>query len=48
MIALGRAGGLHADFHAQETPSDRRPIDKTVFAGRLGEPAFPAERRSAA
>lgn len=50
MVALGRAGGLdglHADFHAQETPNDRRPLDETVFAGRLGAPAFASERNAA-
>ncbi|WP_156679304.1 nitroreductase family protein [Sphingomonas profundi] len=50
MVALGRAGGLdglHPDFHALEAPSDRRPLDQTVFAGRLGTPAFPAERSAA-
>lgn len=43
MVALGRAGGLdglHPDFHASETPNDRRLLEETVFAGRLGEPAF--------
>ena len=50
MVALGRAGGLdglHADFHALETPNDRRPLDETVFAGRLGRPAFTPERTAA-
>lgn len=50
MVALGRAGGLdglHADFHAQEAPNDRRPIEDTVFAGRLGTPAFTPERNAA-
>lgn len=50
VVAIGRIGGLdtlHADFHAKETPSDRRPLNETVFAGRLGEPAFAGERDAA-
>lgn len=50
MVALGRAGGLdtlHPDFHAGESPSGRRPLDQTVFAGRLGQPAFQKERNAA-
>ena len=50
MVALGRAGGLdglHADFHAAEAPNGRRPLDETVFAGRLGAPAFTPERSAA-
>lgn len=50
MVAIGRIGGLdtlHADFHGRETPSDRRPLDETVFAGRLGQPAFIGERDAA-
>lgn len=50
MVALGRLGGLdtlHPDFHATESPSDRRPIDETVFAGRFGQPAFANERNAA-
>ena len=50
MVALGRAGGidgLHPDFHAAEEPSGRRPLEESVFAGRLGVPAFVAERNAA-
>lgn len=50
IIAIGRMGGLdtlHADFHAKETPSGRRPLNETVFAGRLGQPAFNEERDAA-
>jgi nitroreductase len=50
MVALGRAGGLdslHVDFHLQEAPNGRRPLEETVFAGRLGAPAFPPERSAA-
>ena len=50
MVALGRAGGLdslHADFHAQEAPNDRRPLEETVFAGGFGTPAFAPERNAA-
>ncbi|NIJ20240.1 nitroreductase [Sphingomonas naasensis] len=50
IVALGRQGALdtlHADFHAGESPSARRPIAETVFAGRLGEPAFAGERNAA-
>lgn len=50
MVALGRIGGLetlHADFHASETPNGRRPLSETVFAGRLGHPAFDEERSAA-
>ena len=46
MVALGRIGSLdtlHPDFHAAESPNGRRPIDETVFAGRLGLPAFASE-----
>ena len=50
MIALGRAAGLdglHPEFHSDETPSDRRPLADSVFAGRLGVPAFTFERNAA-
>ncbi len=50
MVALGRIGGLdtlHPEFHAAESPNGRRPIDDTVFAGRLGLPAFASERSAA-
>ncbi len=50
IVALGRQGALdtlHADFHAGESPSTRRPIAETVFAGRLGQPAFESERDAA-
>lgn len=50
IVALGRIGGLetlHADFHANEAPNGRRPLDETVFAGRLGQPAFDQERNAA-
>jgi nitroreductase len=50
MVALGKVGGLdtlHGDFHAGESPNGRRPIDATVFAGRLGLPAFASERNAA-
>jgi nitroreductase len=50
IVALGRQGALdtlHADFHAGESPSTRRPIAESVFAGRLGLPAFASERDAA-
>jgi len=50
MVALGRQGTLetlHADFHANESPNGRRPIEETVFAGRLGLPAFAREQDAA-
>ncbi|KRC80264.1 nitroreductase family protein [Sphingomonas sp. Root241] len=50
IVALGRQGALdtlHVDFHAGESPSTRRPIGQTVFAGRLGQPAFASERDAA-
>lgn len=50
MVAFGRVGGLdtlHPDFHAAESPNGRRPLDETVFAGRLGQPAFEKERNAA-
>ncbi|AQR73358.1 nitroreductase family protein [Sphingomonas sp. LM7] len=50
IVALGRQGGLDtlpADFHAGESPSKRRPIAESVFAGRLGEPVFASERDAA-
>lgn len=50
IAALGRQGDLdtlHADFHATESPSGRRPLGETVFAGRLGVPAFDTERTAA-
>lgn len=50
IVALGRQGALdtlHGDFHAGESPNARRPIGETVFAGRLGQPAFASERDAA-
>ncbi|MBU3077685.1 nitroreductase family protein [Sphingomonas quercus] len=50
IVALGRLGGLdtlHADFHQTESPNGRRSLDETVFAGRIGEPAFTDERNAA-
>jgi nitroreductase len=50
IVALGRIGGLdtlHGDFHASEKPNGRRPLDETVFAGRLGLPVFETERNAA-
>nr|WP_294814196.1 nitroreductase family protein [uncultured Sphingomonas sp.] len=50
IVALGRQGALdtlHADFHSGESPSTRRPIAETVFAGRLGQPAFEIEKDAA-
>lgn len=50
MVALGRIASpdtLHAEFHADEKPSGRRPLTETVFAGRLGMPAFARERSAA-
>jgi hypothetical protein len=43
----GALDALHADFHSGESPSTRRPIAETVFAGRLGQPAFESERDAA-
>lgn len=43
LIALGRQGPLDtldADFHAQESPSARRPLAEFVFAGAFGVPAL--------
>ena len=37
-VAIGRRAGpesLHEAFHAQEFPSDRRPLSQFVFAGRF-------------
>ncbi len=42
VIAVGRRGrleDLHETFHAQETPSERRPLSSFVFAGRFTEDA---------
>lgn len=50
MVALGRRGDLDRldpEFHAQEAPNGRRPVAETVFAGRLGVPAFDDERNAA-
>lgn len=50
MVALGRqadVGGLHTDFHAQESPNGRRPLAETVFSGRFGAAAFPSQRNAA-
>jgi len=50
IVALGRVGGLdtlHPDFHAGESPSGRRPLAETVFAGKLGLAAFEDERNAA-
>jgi nitroreductase len=46
MIALGRQGPLDTldeDFHAQESPSARRPLAEFVFAGEFGASAFERE-----
>lgn len=46
LIALGRQGSvdtLDEDFHAQESPSARRPLAESVFAGEFGVPAFERE-----
>lgn len=43
MVALGRQGGLDTlpdEFHANETPNNRRPLEDSVFSGRFGAPAF--------
>ncbi|MBV8237526.1 MAG: nitroreductase family protein [Sphingomonas sp.] len=50
MVAIGRLAGLDTldpEFHAAEAPNGRRPLDETVFAGRLGAPAFAKERNAA-
>lgn len=50
IIALGRRGDLQSldpDFHAGEAPNSRRPLDETVFAGLLDQPAFAQERDAA-
>jgi nitroreductase len=50
IIALGRRGDLAAldpEFHASETPNSRRPLNETVFAGSLDQPAFAEERNAA-
>lgn len=50
MVAIGRLASLdtlHPEFHAAESPNGRRPLDETVFAGRLGQPAFAIERNAA-
>jgi nitroreductase len=50
MVAIGRLASLdtlHPEFHATESPNGRRPLDETVFAGRLGQPAFAIERNAA-
>jgi nitroreductase len=50
MVALGRIGSLDTldpEFHAGESPSGRRPINESVFAGELGLPAFDRERSAA-
>lgn len=50
MVAIGRLAGLDTldpEFHAAEAPNGRRPLDETVFAGRLGTPAFAKERNAA-
>lgn len=46
LIALGRQGPLDTldeDFHAQESPSARRRLSESVFAGEFGIPAFERE-----
>lgn len=46
LIALGRRASLDTldeDFHAQESPSARRPLAESVFAGAFGIPAFERE-----
>lgn len=43
VVALGRKAGLDtlpAEFHANETPNTRRPLEDSVFSGRFGAPAF--------
>lgn len=50
MVAVGRQAGLdslHADFHPQEQPNGRRPIEDFVFAGRFESPLFSKERNAA-
>jgi nitroreductase len=50
IVALGRQGTLDtldAEFHGAELPNARRPIEESVFAGRLGQPAFADERDAA-
>lgn len=50
LVALGRQGTLetlHPDFHANESPNGRRPINEMVFAGRLELPAFAQEQDAA-
>lgn len=50
MVAIGRLAGLdtlHPDFHSAEAPNGRRALDETLFAGRLGAPAFAQERNAA-
>lgn len=50
IVAIGRQGALdtlHADFHPQEQPNNRRPLSNFVFAGRFGEVVFYDERSAA-
>lgn len=50
IVAIGRRGALdtlHADFHAGEQPSSRRPLADFVFEGRFGASAFHSERSAA-
>lgn len=50
IVAIGRQDTLetlHADFHAGEQPSTRRPLADFVFEGRFGVPAIPQQRNAA-
>lgn len=47
LVAFGRKGSLETldpDFHEQERPNGRRPIEESVFAGRFGALAHFKER----
>lgn len=50
IVAIGRQGTLdtlHADFHASEQPSTRRPLADFVFEGRFGGQIPQPERNAA-
>ena len=50
IVAIGRQGTLdtlHADFHAGEQPSTRRPLADFVFEGRFGGQTSQPERNAA-
>lgn len=50
IVAIGRQSTLdtlHADFHAGEQPSTRRPLAEFVFEGRFGGQASQPERNAA-